>query len=434
MWRRRTWGCHLVRRHMRFKTAVSKAVAAALFIAAFSGSLAVGADTAQPLSNFIKPGPRTSDEVAPLRCDRDKAMARFPVTLEGAQANEITLKVIDVLLDNQGQSNLISAFKPKMEPTLEGRGPAILIEVDLNCITEQGKYLLTIQANKDKARPVPIELQVVLPLAKARVPRPLVVERVLPFFSIDPEVKGSMKLEELSKRVWLTDIEIIQFDKGAGEDGLPVSGEVVFTTNGMVIEPSKTQCFDYNLKGDFPLGITRGIVEVKSPQLAESLPINFEVKSRVSRWVIFLFILIGLVFGWLVRIVLQRRIELNGIKLQGIELEKLIIKEMDRRPDEEFRTVMNEALAELEVELNAGDAARLKTIITKVNTALTDALADLKKRKEEARAKLEGLQKLVEFRNLPKAIAATLDIASARIDDANGNLNKDNVKEADRQA
>src|SRR5215510_2167426 len=119
---------------MKLKSAALRSTAV-LFITLSAFSILTAAEP-QAEEEFIKLQLGSTDEI---RADGDKATARFPIVLQGTtNLNDIELKIIDVAYGKRRESSLISAFKPQFQAATANTGQAIVIELDLRRITEQG--------------------------------------------------------------------------------------------------------------------------------------------------------------------------------------------------------------------------------------------------------------------------------------------------------
>ena len=143
----------------------------------------------------------------------------------------------------------------------------------------------------------------------------------------------------------------------------------------------------FNLTGPFPLGSNKGTAEIVSPQLAEPVPLSFEVKARRPRWLIAFFLALGLVAGYLIRTKLQQQIELDEARLKGWELHRTIRDMEQKHADQVFKTKLQQILTDLEgvlIKQTFSDllepkkrAENLNTAVTKVKTDFGTAQTDL---------------------------------------------------------
>jgi hypothetical protein len=417
---------------MKLRPTISPATFAAVVIITLS-NMSVDA-SAQVTSPWVKLARGPAFEINTRATAGDNPLevtVPIPLTLlPEIKPEEVTVKLLDVRLGNRYAQGLAEAFTLTEKVAMaKGRGVFIPVKIDLSKALVPGTYNMLIEATTPSKSPAQLlDLQLVHPAAKFKSPTTLVVERVLtPFF--EPEVSGlSMTLSEDSGLTSVTGLTFTARDF-IGDNGQIIDGTIKCPNPPNLIGAGGAEKLIYELHGGFPLGTSRGTVEIRSPQLAEAFPIAFEVRTRRASWLILLVIALGLVVGYLLRTLLQQRIKLGEVRLQGFDLRDRMRSEMARRPDEPLKSKIKAAVDKLNVALAARQADALTKAITDADTELRDALKQFEDRRNKAQEALDALEKLVKTRwNLPVKVKAAVAEAGELIEGLRAQLLGDNVK------
>lgn len=364
-----------------------------------------------------------------------KVTARFPITLpKGVLADKITLKVVDVVLGKRRESHLIDAFTPSIqENTTTKLSQALVVVIDLKKVTEQGSYSIGLEAI-GLSKPQTFDLQIILPAAKLRSPGTLVIQEVMGLFGLfGSSLQSPLALQETTGRSRLSEVRFAPLP--ISPDDPAIDGRLAITLPNASVSARGEAKLTYGKTGYFPLGVTKGSVELSAPQLAEALTIQYEIRRRLTGAYIILIILFGLLAGFVVRTVLKRRIELNQARLKAIEFGQRIEAEQERHPDEDFHASLKDTFAKLKEAGSGQDASVIATTVNEANTALTTALNELNERRAVAENKLNELNQLVAVTaSLPPAIQKPLTAIEAALEAARAEFRRDNIKGAKTQS
>lgn len=417
---------------MKLRPPISLATVAVVVI--FTLSHAFAAASAQVAAPWVKLARGPAFEINSQAKAGDNAheiTVPIPLTLlPGIKPEEVTVKILDVRLGNRYAQGLADAFTlTEKVATAQGRGVFMSVKVDLSKAPAQGTYSLLIEAaTPSQSLTQLLDLQLVHPAAKFKSPTTLVIERVLtPFF--EPEVSGlAMTLSEDSGLTSVSGLKVTARDF-TGEKGQIVGGTIKCPNPPPQIAAGGAERLIYELDGVFPLGTSKGTVEIRSPQLAEAFPVAFEVRTRRAPWLILLVIALGLVVGYLSRTLLQQRIKLGEVRLQGFDLRDRMRNEMARRPDAPLNNRIKAALDKLNAALAGRKADALAKAITDADTELRDALKQFEDRRNKAQETLDSLEKLVKTRwNLPAGVKAVVAEAGALTEGLRAQLLGNNVE------
>lgn len=330
-------------------------------------------------------------------------LAVSPVKPE-LKADDVKLSVVEVALGNQKSNELQSAFSPSWEKDNDGRPTAIVLKVVTpSTLAKSGTYDMLLALRPATGTPARLKLQIIHPAAKLRALDTLIVSRIYTFgWHVD---KLPLTLSETSGRSNLTGIQIRPIRGATGPEG-QVTGHLEFphqtstAGNGkssvampkpIDVEAGKSAEVPYNLAGEFPLGKASGSLEATAPELADTVPFNFEVRSRLARWYIFLFIVPGLLIGWFLKVELQHNIEMGEARLRATVLLDQIQADFNNRKDAQFRSGIETALIELERAIKVEDPKELDTKKQALDQAWRTALQSLAVKRQAAQASIDAL-------------------------------------------
>lgn len=348
----------------------------------------------------------------------------------GTKVKEIKLTLLDVRLGNLYVEGLADAFKVPEKVTVEpGQSSPVPIKVDLSKARYQGAYNLLIEATSPSqpSREL-LDIQLNRPAAKLKGQPTLIVERVLMPFS-EPEVSGfSMTLGVDGGHTRVTGLDITARNF-TGDRGQAIHGTVRCPPPLPQLAPGGVEELPCQLEGDFPLGMSRGTVEVSAPQLAEAFPVNVEVRTRRAPGLILFIIALGLGAGYLLRTLLQQRLKASEVRLQAFALRDRMRAEADRRPDETLRGRIQAAVVKLDAARGARKPDDLPAAIVEADRELRESLKHFEDRRNKAGEHLDSFEKLVKTRwNLPAAARAMVVQAGSQIEGLRAELLRDNVK------
>jgi hypothetical protein len=360
----------------------------------------------------------------------DEVTVRLDLMLQPGVAG-VEPKLADVALGKRHDQNLLHPFSVEMEKTDDTKLiPTLLVKIKTREL-EQGTYNLrievrpavgapgqpasTLPANARRlaqksdparaAKPQTLKVEIILPAATLQAPSPLVIEQVRPFlFNLDSPEPQNLDLAEASmKKLRLTNVNVRQTYIAGGES--KATGERVEFASVAEVTPTKTGSSEITLKGDFPLGTTKGSALITAPQLANPVPLGFEVRARRPRSAIITVIIFGLLAGFATRVWAKRRLELNEARLKAIDAAKTLEAELARRPDQPFNERLREPKERLRTAIQRATVAELNESIAAANVLLKEALADLDARRTTARADLQALKELAGNRaHLPPEV------------------------------
>jgi hypothetical protein len=190
-------------------------------------------------------------------------------------------------------------------------------------------------------------------------------------------------------------------------------------------------CIEFSPSDGFTLGTTTLTYAIASPELAAEVPIVFEVKTRLERWNIFLFIAAGLILSYVLKVVLHRRIELGQARLLAFDLIEKVRADLRDHPDPTF---IHDTKKELDALVKAAagtDAAAIETARGLLNARWLAASTDLTNRRQAVQQTIDPLRKVTQSSwAVPTALLQKLAAADAALDLVQRDLMADQIDEA----
>lgn len=305
-----------------------------------------------------------------LRDDGKHGEYRFPLTLAtGVEAAHLKILAVRVSVGGRVDPGLLLGFKPALV-VAPGVGPELVVQVDFDIAAEPAAYEVDVTLANDGARPATqrIALKLTHPVATLKQPSPLVVSRIWPL-ALNLGYPSAVTLQETSKRSRLSRISVQQPETPIHEDE-PVGGRLLLAAPN-AIDPGATATLPLAIEGSFPVGTTRGKIEVRSAQLDQPLSIDYEMRVRVTNLSIPFVFLSGAFIAYLTRDRLKRREEKLALQLQATELIRSL-GDLAKRSAGDVRAALEQMVGSLQTL--GGEA--LAAAITEAGELLKKTLAE----------------------------------------------------------
>lgn len=286
----------------------------------------------------------------------DDTLARIRIPLELAPgARPDSAWIVDVV--TAGGVRLKRHFDAfELHWPAPGSAPAVLLDVDLAVLQRPDTFRLRIAA-VDSASTARIDVRVLRPAARLRGPDVLRIHqvggdrRVTPF--VIEETGGLSRVTglRLQSRSFTTDsapagIGIALVDSATGSLAAGASRELA-----------------YRLTADPPLGTTRGVAELRAPELGAPLEVRVEVVRRLSVWWLFWLIFVGALVGWAAKVALETRHVLGSARRDARHLVDELRKAQLAHNDEVFRKKVDALILRLRIVIATGSAEEIRTEI-----------------------------------------------------------------------
>jgi hypothetical protein len=413
-----------------------------LLLGAHFLTIIASAERTKPLLSFPK---GTKCE---LRVDGPTARAIVPVVPDGVNLKSVTFEKHFVNCEARSGGEWFEAITVERQAqgvTEQGDWGAISIIVDTDKLRMGGTCHVQIVAkaaaepNKTAEAPYTFDIELVLPTARLAQLDPLVWEQVraLPRWLLSWLPSGwalsangrKVLLMEIGGKSRLTKFTIQQVNLTAANDRAS-DAEVKFTAPSE-IAPFQNAQVTPQLSGIFPLGTNRGVAKITAAELADPVTFSLEVRSRWHRWIIFAVIVAGFFFGYLIRFLFQRQIDLNGAKLKIKDFQDRLNVERSAHPDELYLAKLKEVEDKLRPALLKSKDTDINDALTQAQQKFTEAENDLNTRRTNVSQDIKGTAIVLStLWSLPKTLANIIKSAQAEINSALDTLSKDNVEGA----
>ncbi|HEX3744441.1 MAG TPA: hypothetical protein VHW09_10945 [Bryobacteraceae bacterium] len=287
---------------------------------------------------------------------------------------------------------------------------AIDVAVDPRLLDIAGLYDVYLNLQPASKPDAPrLHVQFTKPAPKATPVVKLLIERTcyLPFTACQ-DVLPQLTIQEASHRSPLSDLQFVKVSNTVA-GAAAVSGELTFG-HSITVPAGSSRTVPYSLGGNFGLGLNTGSVTVNARELeAPALTVDFEVRNHYTRLYLVLTIILGLIFSYITKILLQQKIELEQARVDALKLAGQIEGDEPRHQDPEFRAAYAEALHDLHVAIDGTDAAAINAAKKSLDDVYRDALQKLATRRQLEQTALDGLLDITQNRwVLPPAVAAVV--------------------------
>ena len=289
----------------------------------------------------------------------------------------------------------------------------ILVPVPKGASVPPGTYQATLIFTAAKAQET-ANIQMTVPSAALTGPSTLQLTRVL--FSPFDEDNPKLEIWETSGKS-PADVQARQTEPFAGSDS-QCGGQI--RIDPATVSQDCNATLNYKLDDDFPMGAVSTKVTISSHQLQAPLVIPVQVRTRLTRAVLLIIIIVGLALGFLMRMVLQPRIETGEARKRAFEADRNLA-ESEGIPDTEFQGQIIKARSKLQgaTQATTATSATIGAAITAAEAARQIAFENLQTRLKEAETKTNELAGVVTPAwTLPADIAETLTAAKEGVETA----------------
>lgn len=376
-----------------------------LFIALLLGLQGLPA-SAQPASTTKDLVDLPAGRVYEVLVDADKNEPAVWIALdrrdhETADDLIVSARPIDVSFGNRHDTALIMAFTATLHlgnsltmasSQVQVSGPGIELRTRLAALQGPGTYDVYLRLARMESRETQlVKVQVVVPAAVLQVRRPVVVERIMGLGSVET-IAPPILIAETGQKSCAA-ISTSASTTTETPDNAPVDGRIsAGRPEKWLVPAGHVAELQIAIEGAFPLGTVKGTMELAAPQLAAPASVQYEVRTRRRKDFIVLLISLGLIFGYVTRTLLKRRLEIDAKILELQELRERIAVEVANQPDEKFQEATQKVLKQLD-EMQTRDAAKIAQELTKAEQSFTKAQEDLDARCDKLQDQLDERMK-----------------------------------------
>jgi hypothetical protein len=348
-----------------------------------------------------------------MPADQQAATIPLLVTLAAdVTPKDVSVAILDVRYDKLVDDRLSTMFS--VDPSVDrgsARGPSILVKVADVRSLRPGDYHLTLGARHGKlGAAAPIKVTVERPGIELEQPGKQSIDVYYPFpglfgsaSSVYPnELRFKQKADSRFSRMTEATFHATPFRTGAER----ASRGVLELAPRIPVEPAQPLIVGVAAR-NFPAGVSTGVVEVRGPDFTSPLSVEVEVKARHSRGWLIVLIVAGLLLGYLLRVFLQRRVELAKARLQSAGVIAELERGLAQSRDKGFSEKVKPALAALRQALDGRDSAVIDENAKTASDVLKEASTDLQSRVASAHERLKSFLPLAApATDLPPELAA----------------------------
>lgn len=337
-----------------------------------------------------------------------------PLNLEqGAVLADVAVTYVEA--DGKPDTWLLSAFRPSIVA-----GRVLQLEVDFEKVQTPKVYEIEVQLIGTLAEGGPrivqsFDLALTLPPARLRAIAPIIVESERwPWPWPGDLVEDRLLLLETSRQTRITGLDVAQLDAARlGDVEVPVRFEVAAPES---LAPGARS--EATLEADrvFPVGMTTGTIEIRAPQLGESVIVPFEVRTKVYDLVIVVWFLGWGLLGWLLRHKLKDRVARAEILAALGPLRERARAEGQTHHDPEIQTSLGDLLRDLERQVQSARVPDIQTAAETLRKKLEEAELSSASYRAGITRKITGLERTLEARwELPCGVELASTLAAVRV-------------------
>jgi hypothetical protein len=383
----------------------------------------------------IEKGPKFS-----LTADRDRQTLPIPIGGAGGTLPDvIRLRLKFAAFQTRLDSDVQTAFSvpTEIKPNANGYGPQIPLGVDLTTAAEPGIYTLVIEARADRRQPVALTVEIERPAATLRDIPPLTIRQWRGMLGRIESVESMpLLLAETQGHAQVTGVKayVTPFAASSGEvsDATVVARGMPTTVPAGRPASGSAQLIP---TAPFPLGTSRGTLELRAPQLTAPVTVAVVVESRVVPIAIIYIVMIGLATGYVIRVTLALAVQRSEARLAAFEMLDLLRHEKTKNPDAVFGQTIDTAVADLRTMIDKWDAKAITDGTATAKKDLESALKDLDQHRTVVKDKIDTFEMLVVNSQwfVPDGIRSALEAIAPRLEKAVHLLAANDVSRADAE-
>lgn len=346
---------------------------------------------------------------------------RVPLVLGPDTAVE-DLRITEVYVTS-GDGRVVTGT---LSANLVGGGAQVLPSLQLSATAADlsfrpGSYTVSLQVQRQArdgraaSPPQRILLSLARPAPRLAAVDPVIVGHTASLITQGGTVAGHLRLAEDSRTAPIRALQVSESREAPPAGALPASAALRITpiTPGHAgLEPGTAWAARVDIDGTFPYGVSKGRIELRSPDLDAMVAVPYEVRSRRSPDWIVLIATVGALCGWALRSQLRPRRDNALAQAAASPLVGALKSARDRIADGPFREGVDRLLEGLRLAVEDADAPRLLTHVAEGRTELGRLEKDLAERRTQlvnAYRPLDGAVRRPY--DLPQAVATCLDDA-----------------------
>lgn len=334
--------------------------------------------TAPPPAWLTLPAGATYDLVA----TRDgKLDTRIPV---GASAAPCTLhaRIFDVVFKEGRSEGLAAQFAVQLVPGTASAAPALQVRVAHPDEVAPGTYAVSVQVGPKRDGDQAQVLTLTLTRRAAQLgAAPAIVMGQQHGWDGIVNYAAPLRLAELSDKAAVTQLAFREERNELARAGVRTdAGTLAFGAAPRNIAAGGVAVVSVAPSGEFPLGTTKGTIQVVSPASAAPVAVAYEVRTWRPAWLIVLCAGAGAALGWYFRVVVAARVLFLEAKRAASETVQQATTAQAATDDAAFRAAIEAPLATLQTAVEGSKAAAIDAANDALRAALAAAVLALQER------------------------------------------------------
>lgn len=369
--------------------------------------------------------------------------ARIPAFLTaGAIATGITpkVRVYDAVFNEGRSEELATQFTARFTPPSDTVASALLVSAANAAKLPPGTYALTIQVGADKdpkdtdakdTKPQLLTLSLTRYPAQLAGPGSIILSKVSGgSLNGDEDTTTTVTLRESSNKAAVTGLRFFDVREAMASGAQPTGKiKVAFAPRDVPIGGATEATV--GTEGEFPLGTSKGKLDIVSPDLANAVSIGYEVRTRRGLWTIAFFAALGALLGWWVRVRTAGASALAAAHLSASRAIQLAREEAESSDDATYRNSLATLRRAMEGELETADPAKITLAVKTLEDGVAAARSTLQAELVRCAAQDDGLKSVVgPAWELPNGTGQALEQLRAAKGDVELLLEKRNAKAA----
>lgn len=364
-----------------------------------------------------------------------KASVDLPLLLPPElAAGDLTVKTLQVRHDKRVDASLAGHFNvsERLLPAAGDKVPRLHVEITAITSLRPGTYQLLL-AFDHRCLPVnPMSVSLERPAAALQPPGKLSLDLIVPIgfgWASATPVPASYPLR------WVDDNPHSALRGVRANEGpfLGSGGRAAMGSLGVQVADTAASAplvLRWAPRG-FEVGVATGKVELLSPDLKSPMSFDVEVRTRLRDYWIAVFVLGGIGLGFLVRVVLQGRIELLQARTDGAKVVADLAVRLADFHDPELLAATDPELRALARAVESGSAAEIQGLVASAPGKVQAAIDHYGSRQSANAAKLALLRRLpAGVGQLPAPMQQAVEALDKPLDEAAALAERGNAVQA----
>lgn len=292
-----------------------------------------------------------------------RLVARIPAILTAdaiATKAMPQVRVYDAVFDDGRSEELARQFTARFTPSSATAASALVVSAADAAKLPPGTYALTIQVGADKeTKPQLLTLSLTRHPAQLAAPGSIILSKVSGWRLIgDEDTTATVTLRESSNKAAVSGLRFFDVREAMASGAQPTGKINVDFAPRDVATGGVTEA-TVRTEGEFPLGTSKGKLDIVSPDLANAVSVGYEVRTRRGLWTIAFFAALGALLGWWVRIRTAEASALAAARVSASRAIQLAREEAESSDDETYRNSLTTLRRAMDGELETADPAKI---------------------------------------------------------------------------